>query len=143
MAPLCASNQPHSVYPHTRPRSISVCAPPLPIHAPPPESNTCTTALHSTGPDAGAIHWAAAGCLSINLGAIRRAEEEEGGLTVIKKWRWVWGAGGGVLWDCHEMQGSLVLEWELMGLPSAKISWGKEDFAPAGLTRYHSSNEVC
>lgn len=42
-------------------------------------------ALHSTGPDAGAIHWGAAGCLSINLGAIRRAEEEEGGLTVIKK----------------------------------------------------------
>lgn len=55
----------------------------------------------------------------------------------------MWGVGGGVLWDCHEMQGSLVLEWELMGLPSAKISWGKEDFVPAGLTRYHSSNEVC
>lgn len=138
MAPLCASNQPHSVYPHTRPL-IHLCLRSPSLH----QSNTCTTALHSTGPDAGAIHWAAAGCLSINLGAIRRAEEEEGGLTVIKKWRRVWGVGGGVLWDCHEMQGSLVLEWELMDLPSAKISWSKEDFASAGLTRYHSSNEVC
>lgn len=110
MAPLCASNQPHSVYPHARPL-IHLCLRFPATHPRPPQSNTCTTALHSTGPDAGAIHWAAAGCLSINLGAIRRAEGEEGGLTVIKKWRRVWGAGGGVLWDCHEMQGSLVLEW--------------------------------
>lgn len=39
---------------------------------------------HSSGPDAGAICWAAGRCLSINLRVIREAEKEEGAPVVIR-----------------------------------------------------------
>lgn len=68
MAPLCASNQPHSVYPHMSPLIHLCLTSPIYISA---------TVLHSSGPDAGPF----VGLLteaSIHLSVIRRAEEEEG-----------------------------------------------------------------
>ena len=75
MAPLCASNQPHSVYPQINPL-IHLCLR-SPIYI-------STTVLHSSGPDVGPF----VGLLvevSINLSAIRQAEEEEGA-SLSSKW---------------------------------------------------------
>lgn len=87
MAPLCASNQPHSVYPHMSPL-IHLC---LRSHV-----YVSATVLHSSGPDAGPF----VGLLvevSINLSVIREAEEEEGASLSSKRR------------DCHETGGSLIL----------------------------------
>lgn len=68
MASLCASNQPHSVYPHISPLIHLCLHPPIYISA---------HVDHSSGPDAGPFAGLLVGS-SISLGVIRQCEEEEG-----------------------------------------------------------------
>lgn len=84
MAPLCASNQPHSVYPHISPPDPSLSAL--------PQSTYPATVLHSSGPDAGPF----VGLLVeafINLSVIREEEGASKGGNVMQQkdrsfWRW-------------------------------------------------------
>lgn len=87
MAPLCASNQTHSVYPHISPPDPSLSAlPPIYISA---------TVLHSSGPEAGPF----IGLLvevSINLSVIRQAQRRKGPHCHQK------------VGDCQQTGGSLI-----------------------------------
>lgn len=133
MAPLCASNQPHSVYPHGSPLIHLCLRPPIYISS---------TVHYSSGPDAGPFVGLLVG-VSINLSVIRQAEEEEGASLSPKRD------------NCHQTGGSLML---LMGTHAGVkdlfmfICVGIKIYTNISqrygsvcqrITHYHSSHEGC
>lgn len=126
MASLCASNQPHSVYPHISPL-IHLC-----LQLPP----VCTsnTMHHPSGPDAGPFVGRLAE-VSINPSVIKQDEEEEEEkkeeerrLIVIKV---VTVSIRRLLISVMHFESDRYLyvkKRELMHLPSTSQSWCKDNF---------------